>query len=141
MFKHLEPGKRALVKEFYANLGDRKNLNCYFRRRWVPFGERAISQLFGLRQGGDYFDFEKLLKNLNFEEIARELTKGQREWMKTKTIYNAFLNQGELTEVNKVWFYQLNSVFKPSKHVSTVRQDRALLLYVLAKGFELNVGK
>ena len=44
--KHLESGRRALVKKFYTNLGERKNLTCYVRGRWVPFGERAISQLF-----------------------------------------------------------------------------------------------
>ena len=27
--KHLEPGRRALVKEFYVNLGERRNLTCY----------------------------------------------------------------------------------------------------------------
>ena len=27
--KHLEPGRRTIVKEFYANLGDKKNLTCY----------------------------------------------------------------------------------------------------------------
>ena len=32
-------------------------------------------------------------------------------------------------------------MFKPSKHISTVRQDCALLLYALVKGFELDVGK
>ena len=40
-----------------------------------------------------------------------------------------------------LWFYIINSVFKSSKHVSTVRQDRALLLYVLVKGFELDLGR
>ena len=32
-------------------------------------------------------------------------------------------------------------MFKPSKHISTVRKDCALLLYVLVKGFELDVGR
>ena len=48
MCKHLEPGKRALVKELNANLGNRKNLTYYVRGRWVPFEERTISQLFEL---------------------------------------------------------------------------------------------
>ena len=52
MCKHVKPGRRALVKEFYANLVERRNLTCYVRGRWVPFGERIISQLFGLREGG-----------------------------------------------------------------------------------------
>ena len=30
---------------------------------------------------------------------------------------------------------------KPSKHVSTVRQDRAILLYALVQGYELDIGK
>ena len=33
MSKHMEPGRRALVKEFYANVSDRKNLTCYVRGR------------------------------------------------------------------------------------------------------------
>ena len=51
------------------------------------------------------------------------------------------INRGDLTEVNKVWFYLINSMFRPSKHVSIVRQDYALLLYELVKGFELDVGR
>ena len=46
-----------------------------------------------------------------------------------------------LTEINKVWFYLINSIFKPSKYVSIVRQDLVLQLYALVKGFELDVGK
>ena len=56
-----------------------------------------------------------------------------------KKISNAFINIGDLIEVSKFWFYFVNSVLKPSKHVSTMRQGRAILLYVLVKGFELNV--
>ena len=128
------------MKEFYTNMSNRRNLNRNVER-WIPFEQRAISQLFGLKQGGDCSEFEKLLKNPNFEEIARDLTIGQGEWQKMKIISNAFLNRGNLIEVNKVWFYLVNSVFKPSKNVFTMRQDRVLLLYALVKGFELNVGK
>ena len=44
-------------------------------------------------------------------------------------------------EVNKVWLYLVNFVLTPSKHVSIVRQDYAILLYALVKGWNLNVGK
>ena len=40
-----------------------------------------------------------------------------------------------------VGFYFINSILTPSKHVSKVRQDCAILLYALIKGFNLNVGK
>ena len=47
--QHREPGVRALVKEFYANLGELKNLTCYVKGRWILFREKAISQLLELR--------------------------------------------------------------------------------------------
>ena len=113
--KYLEPGIRALVKELYANLGDKRNLTYYIRGRWVPFEERAISQLFGLREGGDCTKFERLQKNPNFKEIAKELTGGKGEWQRTRTISNAFINRGDLIEVRKVWLYFVNSVLSMSQ--------------------------
>ena len=58
MSKHIMPGRRALVKEFYANLGDRKNLTCYVKDTGVPFGERAFSQLLGLKPVRDCAEYE-----------------------------------------------------------------------------------
>ena len=43
MSQHMEPGRRAIGKEFYANLGERKDLTCYVRGRWILFEERTIS--------------------------------------------------------------------------------------------------
>ena len=70
-----------------------------------------------------------------------ELTNGLGQWQRTKTIPNAYIDMSDLTGANKVWFYFINSLFTPSKHVSTMRQDYAILLYALVKGYSLNVGK
>ena len=74
--KHFEPSIKALIKEFWTNSEERRNLTCYVRGRWVPFGERAISQLFGIQEGGDCTEYEKLQRNPNFEEIVKELIGG-----------------------------------------------------------------
>ena len=99
-----------MVKEFYANLGERRNLTCYVNRRWVPFGERVISQLFGLRERGCCTEYEQLQKNPNFEEIAKELTDGKREWSRTKTISNAFLNR-ECDAPETTYFISVSILF------------------------------
>ena len=62
-------------------------------------------------------------------------------WQRTKTIHNAYIDIGGLLEAVKVLFYFMNSVLTLSKHISTVRQDYAILLYALVKGLNLNVGK
>ena len=58
--KHMELGRRALVKEFYANLGERKNLTCYVRGGWVP-----------LRRSPNHLDSDK-------EETAPSLKSSKR---------------------------------------------------------------
>ena len=49
--------------------------------------------------------------------------------------------KGDLTEKAKVWFYFNSSVLMPSKHLSTMRREEAILLYALLKGYKINVGK
>ena len=78
--KHMESRRRTLVKELYANLGDKGNMTCNVRGTWVLFGENTLSQLFKLKEGVDCSKFEKLHKNPHFEEIAKELSGGQGEW-------------------------------------------------------------
>ena len=48
---------------------------------------------------------------------------------------------GDLTEEAKVWFYFISLVLMPSKHLSTVKREEAILLYALLKGYKINVGK
>ena len=65
----------------------------------MPFGERTLSQLFKLKEIGDYSKYEGLKKNPNLEEIANKLTRGRGEWQSTLTIPHAHLYRGDLTEV------------------------------------------
>ena len=45
--QHRDPRVRDLVKEFYANLGEQKNLTYYVRGRWIPFYEKGHLQTAG----------------------------------------------------------------------------------------------
>ena len=47
---------------------------------------------------------------------------------------------GDLTEEAKVWFYFLASVIVPTKHVCMVREQEAIILYAMLKGYKLNAG-
>ena len=51
------------------------------------------------------------------------------------------LQKGSLTAHAKVWFYFICSVILPSKHLSTIREKEAVLLYAILKGYKFSVGK
>ena len=40
-----------------------------------------------------------------------------------------------------MWFYFIASVIIPTKHLSIIREQEAIILYALLKGYKFNVGK
>ena len=69
------------------------------------------------------------------------LTNGKGEWNSTKKNPFESFAKGSLTEEAKVWFYFLTSILLLSKHLGIVRQEEAILLYIILKGYKINVGK
>ena len=45
-----------------------------------------------------------------------------------------------LTPMAKVWYNFLHVKIKPTLHLSTVTKDKTILLYVMTKGFQFDIG-
>ena len=136
---HQKSGYKAVVKEFYANLVGRKDNTVFVRGVWVPYGAKAINQVYGMAGHKHGSKFKKLLENPDLKKIAEKLTDGKAQLRQEKGGPKT-LNRGSLTEEAKLWFYFLASVLVPTKHLSTVKEQEAVLLYAILKGYKLNVG-
>ena len=137
--KYYKTGYAAIVREFYSNLVGRKENSVFVRGVWVPYGAENINAMYvmeGQKHGSKY---KKLADSPNREEIARRLTDGKVKWGQGQG-EKKIINRGDLTEKAKVWFYFLASVLIPTKHVCTVREQEAVLLYAILKGYKLNAG-
>ena len=128
-----------MVKEFYSNLVGRKDNTLFVRGVWVPYGAKAINEAYGMAGHKHGSKFKKLLENPDFKKIAKKLTDGKAQMGQGEGEPKT-LNRGSLTEEAKVWFYFLASVLVPTKHLSTVREQEAVLLYAILKEYKLNVG-
>ena len=128
-----------MVREFYANLVGRKDNTVYVRGVWVPYGAQAINQVYGLAGLKHGSKYKKLLENPDLKKIAEKLTSGKAQLRQEKGGPKT-LNRGSLTEEAKVWFYFLASVLVPTKHLSTVREQEAVMLYAILKGYKINIG-
>ena len=129
----------AVVREFYSNLVGRKDNTVFVRGVWVPYGAKAINQVYEMAGHKHGSKFKKLLENPDLKKIAKKLTDGKAQLRQEKGGPKT-LNRGSLTEEAKVWFYFLASVLVPTRHLSTVREQEAVLLYAILKGYKLNVG-
>ena len=85
--------------------------------------------------------FKKLVKEPDFQKIVDLLTYGKGKWNTTKKTPHEPIARGALTEQAKVWFYFICSVNLQSKHLNTIREKEAVLLYVILKGYKFSVGK
>ena len=135
---HRRSGYAAVVREFYSNLVGRKDNTVYVRGVWVPYGAKAINQFYGMAGHKHGSKFKNLLENPNLKKIAETLTDGKAQLRKEKGGPRT-LNRGSLTEEAKVWFYFLASVLVPTRHLSTVREQEAVMLYAILKGYKINI--
>ena len=136
---HRRAGYAAVVREFYSNLVGRKDNTVYVRGVWVPYGAQAINQVYGMAGLKHGSKFKKLLENPDLKKISEKLTDGKAQLRQEKGGPKT-LNRGSLTEEAKVWFYFLAFVLVPTRHLSTVREQEAVMLYAILKGYKINIG-
>ena len=74
------------------------------------------------------------MKNPDYQKTLEVLTTGKGEWKGNKKTPYESIARGSPTKEAKVWFYFLSSVLMPSKHLSMVRHEEAVLLYAIMKG-------
>ena len=82
-----------------------------------------------------------MVEKPDYQKIVDLLTDGKGKWNATRKNPQESIARGALIEPTKVWFYFLCSIMVPSKHLCTVRENEALLLYAIPKGYKFNVGK
>ena len=81
-----------------------------------------------------------MVDNPNYDKILNLLTAGQGKWEATKKNPHYAINRGSLTEETKVWFYFICYVIIPTKHLCSIKDHEAMILYALLKGYKMNVG-
>ena len=138
---HTMPEFSDLAREFYANMVGMREDTVFMRGVWVPFGDKRINEMFKLKELKHGSKFKKPVANSDHKKIIDLQTTGQGKWEATKKNPHYAINIGSLMEEAKVWFYFLSSVILPTKHLCAVREQEAIILYALLKGYKMNVGR
>ena len=118
-----------------------KDKVVYFKWKWIPFGREQIDQTYNLQERKNGSKFERPVETPDYHKIVDLLTNGKGKWNVTRKNPHEFIARGALTEPAKVWFYFLCSVMLPSKHLCTVKEKEAVLLYAIIKGYNFSMGK
>ena len=120
---------------------EREGKRVYVRGQRIDFSKEEINKLFNLGVQKDGSKFRKQLREIEHQKIVDLLIDGKGDWKGTKINPFRSISRGDLTEEAKVWFYFVSSVLRPSKHLSTMGREEAILLYALLKGYKIDVEK
>ena len=120
---------------------DMREDSIYVKGVWVPMGHGRIIEVLQIKYPKNGSKFKRLLGEPNHDKIVDFLTGGKGKWNSTKKNPHESINRGSPTEEAKVWFYFIAYVIIPTKHLNTIRQNEAILLYALLKGYKFDMGK
>ena len=101
-------------------------------------GHERINEVLQIKDPMNGSKYKKLLKEPNHKNIVNFLTTEKGKWISTKKNPHESINRGSLTKEAKVCFYFIASVIIPTKHLSIIREQEAMILYALLKGYKFN---
>ena len=104
--------------------------------KWISFSKEKINETFNLKEQKNGSKFKKMLKEPKYHKIVDMQRNGKGKWKATRKTLHESIAKGSFIEKAKVWFYFASSILLPSKNVSIVRKNEAILLYALLKGIK-----
>ena len=87
--------------------------------------------MFNFRVQKDGSKFKKQLKEPEHQKIVDLLTAGKGKWKRTRKTPFKSIARGDLTKEAKLWFYFISSILMPSKDLSIVRREEAIVCLLM----------
>ena len=136
----LEGGCLSLVREFYANVSERRDYKVFVRGQWVLFTKEVINSYYSLPTMGDEEGFLKLLSEIDMATVSASVCKPGTVWKMSGDVYKNFSRSGLLDTV-RPWYAFVCVDLLPTAHLSDVTRERAILLYAIVSGASVDVGR
>ena len=131
----------SVVREFYANASPEGPAVVQVRGRSVAFDSISINALFGAPNyaGNDYMQLG--FRGYDQEDVIRRLCKPGTTWKKNiytgeKTSFPA----AALSRYGKAWYSFICATMLPTRHLSDVTKERAILLFAIVTGLNVDIG-
>lgn len=130
------------VQEFYANLWDNKTSVVYVRGRMVPFSAKAINKFFSLTTPNTdgYTTTLAAPTDAMFEQLLHIVAVDDTTCTYSHTQRIRSCKCQDLRPEAKLWFYLIRHTLMPTGHVSTINQERLLLISTIMDSTPINVG-
>ena len=137
-YVHPQPRIAPVVREFNSNLRFWVGTTVYVKGKRVDFSV-AMIKVYNLVDN-DSKAYKALFQDTDYQMIMRFLTRGKGVWKFHPSTSEVTTFQIKVLKlVPKVWYYFICTTLKPSLNLSTVTQDKMILLYAIIQGLKFDV--
>ncbi|KOM38036.1 hypothetical protein LR48_Vigan03g141800 [Vigna angularis] len=114
----------------------------YVRGKRVIFYADAINYFLGIEWEGEQCQFaSSLLKGVNYEDVELTLCMSGGHFQRNRSRAPIHLTRPYLTPLAKYWMTFSHANIQPCSHVSDITVPKAILLYCILRGLNIDTGQ
>ncbi|KOM52132.1 hypothetical protein LR48_Vigan09g079100 [Vigna angularis] len=141
------PANIAVVKEFYTNArtfggATHEMYTSYVRGTRIPFDADTINSFLGAKWVGEQCQFALVMhEDVNYADVERTLCMAGGQFQRNKNDSPIHIRRSYLTPLAKYWMTFTHANIQPCSYVSDITTHRAIFLYCVLRGLNINVGQ
>ncbi|QHO07447.1 uncharacterized protein DS421_14g463770 [Arachis hypogaea] len=137
----------SLVREFYAKAVPQPRQHygyiSYVREKSIDYSPSIIERMLMVKRTSSTQSYEERMKQQDpgFDEIQNEIYVLNVQWIKDKDGIPNQLRRRDLSPQARGWLEFVRRSLIPTSNTSEVTKERAVLIYSIMKGENVNVGE
>ncbi|KOM40464.1 hypothetical protein LR48_Vigan04g066200 [Vigna angularis] len=139
------PASIPIVKEFYTNAktlgGEHETYTSYLRGKKISFDADTINTFLGTDWEEERCQYERAMaKGVDYEDVERTLCVPGWHCERSISDVPIHIKRVSLIPLAKYWLTFSQANIHPCSHMSDITTQRAILLYCIFSGREVNLG-
>ncbi|KOM37891.1 hypothetical protein LR48_Vigan03g127300 [Vigna angularis] len=141
---YLTPANIAIIKEFYTNakaLGvEQETYFSYVRGNKVSFDVDTINSFLGTDWEGEKCQYAmSMMEGVDYNDVERTLCVPGGHFQRNNIGAPIHIIRPHLTPLAKYWMAFTHANIQPCSHVSNITIQRAIFLYCVLRGLNINI--
>ncbi|KOM43297.1 hypothetical protein LR48_Vigan05g090100 [Vigna angularis] len=140
------PTNIAVVKDFYTNArtfrgASHEMYTSYVKGKRIRFDADTINSFLGAKWAGEHCQFALAVdEDVDYADVERTLCMAGGQFQTNRNNSPIHIRRSYLTPLAKYWMAFTQTYIQPCSHVSNIMTHRAIFLYCVLQGLNINVG-
>ncbi|KOM43473.1 hypothetical protein LR48_Vigan05g107700 [Vigna angularis] len=134
-----------IMKEFYTNAkalgGEQETYTSYVRGKKISFDADTINTFLGTDWEEERCQYQRaMVEGVDYEDVERTLCVSRGHFERSRSDVPIHIKRASLIPLARYWMTFSQANIQPCSHMSDITTHKAILLYCILSGREVNLG-